>query len=127
MSRKKKILIIDDDIVNLEIVAELLEDEYEIQTLESGEKALETIREIYPDLIILDIMMPGANGYEICKEIKADDQLKDITVLLISAKAMLKETKLGFEAGADDYITKPFEHTELQERIKSHLNIGTQM
>lgn len=125
MARKKRILIVDDDIVNLEIVAELLEDEYEIQTLESGEKALETIRETYPDLVILDIMMPGANGYEICKKIKADEQLKNITVFLISAKAMLKETKLGFEAGADDYITKPFEHIALQERIKSHLNSGT--
>ncbi len=124
MTHKKKILIVDDDIVNLEIVAELLEDDYEIQTLESGERALETIRNICPDLIILDIMMPGANGYEICKQIKADEQLKKITVILISAKAMLKETRLGFEAGADDYITKPFEHAELQDRIKSHLNVG---
>lgn len=121
MENKPKIMIVDDDPTNIEIVTEILEDSYEIKSVFSGEEALEEIYSFKPDIVLLDIMMPGIDGYEVCKIIRADEQIKDITVLLVSAKAMAKEMKKGFEVGADDYITKPFEHDDLELQIAKHI------
>ncbi len=121
MENKPKIMIVDDDPTNIEIVTEILEDSYEIKSVFSGEEALEEIYSFKPDIVLLDIMMPEIDGYEVCKIIRADEQIKDITVLLVSAKAMAKEMKKGFEVGADDYITKPFEHDDLELQIAKHI------
>jgi CheY-like chemotaxis protein len=121
MENRPKIMIVDDDPTNIEIVTEILEDSYEIKSVYSGEEALEEIYSFKPDIVLLDIMMPGIDGYEVCKIIRADERIKDITVLLVSAKAMAKEMKKGFEVGADDYITKPFEHDDLELQIAKHV------
>ncbi|MBT4290394.1 MAG: response regulator [Deltaproteobacteria bacterium] len=121
MENRPKIMIVDDDPTNIEIVTEILEESYEIRPVYSGEEALEEIYSFKPDIVLLDIMMPGIDGYEVCKIIRADEQIKDITILLVSAKAMAKEMKRGFEVGADDYITKPFEHDDLALQIAKHV------
>lgn len=121
MENRPKIMIVDDDPTNIEIVTEILEDSYEIKSVYSGEEALEEIYSFKPDIVLLDIMMPGIDGYEVCKIIRADERIKDITILLVSAKAMAKEMKKGFEVGADDYITKPFEHDDLELQITKHI------
>ena len=86
-----------------------------------GEQALEKARAEHPDLIVLDIMMPKLDGYETCKMLKADASTKDIPVILLSAKGRNVDQKIGFEVGADDYITKPFSPRKLVERINAIL------
>lgn len=118
MSEKTKILVVDDDPMNLKFLIEILSDEYEIQAVLSGEEALNIVHDFMPDIILLDIMMPGIDGYEVCKKIRADKKLSKTKILLVSAKAMLNEKIMGYDVGADDYITKPFEHEELLAKIK---------
>jgi len=118
MATKTKILVVDDDPMNLKFLKEILSDEYNIKAALSGEEALEIIFDFMPEILLLDIMMPGIDGYEVCKKIKANEKLANIIILLVSAKAMLNEKLRGFEVGADDYITKPFEHEELLAKIK---------
>jgi len=117
MDRKPKILIVDDDQTNLRFLNEVLEDDYEIQSVSSGEAALKTIGSFIPNVILLDIMLPGISGYEVCSKIREDDSFSDTKIVLISAKAMEKEQKMGFESGGDAYITKPFDHLNLLEKL----------
>ncbi len=121
MADRAKIMIVDDDPTNVEIVTEILEDKYTVLSVFSGEEALEEIFKFRPDILLLDIMMPGIDGYEVCKIIRNDDEIRDTIILLVSAKAMAKEMKKGFEVGADDYITKPFEHEDLESQIEKHI------
>ena len=118
-----KILIADDDPMNLKFLKEILEDSYTIRTLSSGENVLKETYRFKPNIILLDIMMPGLTGYEVCEQIKADKSLSHIKILLVSAKAMLDEKLRGYDVGADDYITKPFEHEELLAKIKIFLRL----
>ena len=118
MAKKTKILIVDDDPMNLKFLKEILSDEYNIKAALSGEEALEIIFDFMPEILLLDIMMPGVDGYEVCKKVRASEKLANIKILLVSAKAMLNEKLMGYEVGADDYITKPFEHEELLAKIK---------
>ena len=118
MANKTKILVVDDDPMNVKFLKEILSDEYNIIAALSGEEALEIIFDFMPEILLLDIMMPGIDGYEVCKKIRANEKLANIKILLVSAKAMLNEKLMGYEVGADDYITKPFEHEELLAKIK---------
>lgn len=121
MNDNPKILVVDDDLTNLKFLAEILESDYNLLSVSSGEEALEAIHEFDPDLILLDIMLPGISGYEVCRKIRKDETLSTKKVVLISAKAMVNERQKGYEVGADDYITKPFDHEELIDKIKSIL------
>jgi two-component system alkaline phosphatase synthesis response regulator PhoP len=119
---KGKILVVDDEIYIVHILDFSLGMEgYEVVTALDGEQALEKARSEHPDLIVLDIMMPKLDGYETCKMLKADPATKDIPVILLSAKGRNVDQKVGFEVGADDYITKPFSPRKLVERINSIL------
>ena len=123
---KGKILVVDDEIYIVHILDFSLGMEgYEVLTALDGEQALEKARTEHPDLIVLDIMMPKLDGYETCKMLKADDRTKDIPVILLSAKGRNVDQKIGFEVGADDYITKPFSPRKLVERINAILGQGT--
>lgn len=123
---KGKILVVDDEIYIVHILDFSLGMEgYEVLTALDGEQALEKARAEHPDLIVLDIMMPKLDGYETCKMLKADDRTKDIPVILLSAKGRNVDQKVGFEVGADDYITKPFSPRKLVERINAILGQGT--
>jgi two-component system alkaline phosphatase synthesis response regulator PhoP len=119
---KGKILVVDDEIYIVHILDFSLGMEgYEVLTALDGEQALERARAEHPDLIVLDIMMPKLDGYETCKLLKADPETKDIPVILLSAKGRNVDQKVGFEVGANDYITKPFSPRKLVERINALL------
>jgi len=117
---------VDDEIYIVHILDFSLGMEgYEVLTALDGEQALEKARAEKPDLIVLDIMMPKLDGYETCKRLKADPEVKDVPVILLSAKGRNVDQKVGFEVGADDYITKPFSPRKLVERINAILGHGT--
>ena len=119
---KGKILVVDDEIYIVHILDFSLGMEgFEVLTALDGEQALEKARAEHPDLIVLDIMMPKLDGYETCKMLKAEASTKDIPVILLSAKGRNVDQKIGFEVGADDYITKPFSPRKLVERINAIL------
>ncbi len=115
-----KILIVDDEPINVKLIEEILEYEQDFQykSAVNGIEALEMLDKYHPDIIILDIMMPGMNGYEVCKKIKQDKNHRFAKVLMVSGKAMIEERLEGYEAGADDYITKPFVDDELLAKLK---------
>jgi len=123
MTRRDKILIVDDDPFNISILRELLEGSYEVYVASAGDEALDVACRCRPDLVLLDIMMPGMSGYDACRKLRENEDLKYCKVVLVSAKAMLSERLKGYEAGADDYVTKPFDHDELLAKVKVFLRL----
>jgi CheY-like chemotaxis protein len=118
---KGRILVVDDEIYIVHILDFSLGMEgYEVLTALDGEQALEKARTEKPDLIVLDIMMPKLDGYETCKRLKADPETKDLPVILLSAKGRNVDQKVGFEVGADDYITKPFSPAQAGRAHQRH-------
>lgn len=123
IKQKQKILIVDDDPLNVEIVEEILGDQYEFKSAVSGDEALAEISDFMPDIVLLDIMMPGMDGYEVCRRIRSNEKLALIKIILVSAKQMLRDRLDGYRAGADDYMTKPFDPEELMAKIKVFLRL----
>jgi two-component system, sensor histidine kinase and response regulator len=123
MNRKYRILIVDDDKSIVRLLLEVLGDEYEIETAFSGEEGLKIVNVFNPDIILLDIMMPGINGYEVCRIIRKDPRLAFIKILLLSARSSLEERLEGYRAGANDYLTKPYDSSELQAKIQTFLQL----
>ena len=121
MQARKRVLAVDDSELNLEIIREALGDEYNLKTAKTGEKALEVAVDFRPDIILLDIMMPGMDGYEVCRQLREHHILKNKKIIMLSARAMNSEQLEGYRAGADDYITKPFEADELLDKVHVHL------
>lgn len=114
-----RILVVDDDRNNLKMVAFLLSEEgYEVITAENGRIALDMIDTKHPDLVILDVMMPQMDGLEVCRRVR---QAMDIPIIILSAKGETADKVLGLELGADDYLPKPFEPSELLARVKAVL------
>jgi PAS domain S-box-containing protein len=126
MNHQKKdiILIVDDQPINLKILLSFLqEQDFELRVLQSGVQALALLRETVPDIILLDVMMPGLNGFETCRKIKADERLVDIPIIFMTALDTVEDKVTGFKAGGVDYITKPFQQTEVLIRINTHINL----
>lgn len=119
---KEKILIVDDEENILELLKFNLKNAgYDIYTANNGEDALKSAKENKPDLLLLDLMIPGIDGLDVCKEIKRDKELKDTSIIMVTAKSEELDKILGLELGADDYITKPFSIRELSARVKAVL------
>lgn len=119
MSTQQRVLIVDDEPRNQRIITETLYDGcMDLKCVSSGEEALSVMEEFRPDLVLLDIMMPGIDGYEVCKKIRANPKLSLTKVVLVSGKAMIEERLKGYEVGADDYMTKPFVPEELLAKAK---------
>jgi len=118
MPALNKILIVDDVQTNVLLLKKILKDDYCLDFAYSGEEALEKLEDFRPDMILLDIMMPGMDGYEVCKRIRQEKKYSYIKVILVSAKASVQERLEGYEAGADDYITKPFVKQELEAKVR---------
>jgi len=118
----KKLLIVEDNPVNLDIFNEIFEDGFNIKMVMDGIQALDIVESYMPDMIILDVMMPNMDGYEVCKKIRSNPKLSNIKVIMVTARAMESERQKGMDAGADEYITKPFDEDELLERINSYFN-----
>lgn len=120
------ILIVDDTPDNIHILLNLLED-FDNKVADNGKKALEiAFSETPPDLILLDIMMPEMDGYEVCCRLREDDRTKAIPVIFLTSKSLQDDIVRGFEVGGQDYITKPFDARELMERVKTQLELKTQ-
>jgi len=118
----KKILIADDNENIRDALTYLLEDEgYELLLAKDGADTLRKVRERKPDILFLDIMMPEINGYDVCRTIKNDPDLKSIYVIMLTAKGQVAEQERGKEVGADEYIVKPFSPMEILTRVKSLL------
>ena len=118
------ILVVDDTKENLKILVKALGNVgYRVRPALSGVVALEAAKKEPPDLILLDIMMPGMDGYQVCKALKKDPLLKDIPVIFISAMDQLADKIKGFEVGGVDYVSKPFQTEEVLARVRTHLTL----
>jgi len=119
--RKKKILIIEDDL-DIRIMMEyILREDYDLVLCEDGRSGIDKAVEERPDLILLDIYMPGISGLEVCKAVRNNSEISSTPVILLTAGALKEEVSEGYAIGADDYIFKPFEPGELIERIEKLL------
>jgi signal transduction histidine kinase len=124
MASKNKIYIVDDDEHTINILNYVLQAKgYEIRSSQTGAEALEDIAKYCPDLILLDIIMPGMDGYEVCAHLKQDENLADIPVIFITANNDTSELVKGFNAGAVDFITKPVNRAELLARVQTHIEL----
>ncbi|MBN2457639.1 response regulator [Candidatus Woesearchaeota archaeon] len=121
---KKRILVVDDDQNIVELVRLTLGDEYDYIEANSGIEAIKKAKESKPDLILLDIMMPGMDGYEVCQKLRTDPETKEILIAMLSAKKEDHDILEGIDVGAIAYITKPFNATELVEKVEELLEIG---
>ncbi|MEQ9365442.1 MAG: hybrid sensor histidine kinase/response regulator [Leptospirales bacterium] len=118
------VLIVDDQVNNLKVLGTILRDEdYEIYAARDGAEALQTASLARPDLILLDIMMPELDGYEVCRRLKADPLTAEIPVIFLTARGESEDLVAGFDAGAVDYIRKPFQQAELLARVRLHLEL----
>ncbi|RPJ10066.1 MAG: response regulator [Deltaproteobacteria bacterium] len=114
----KKVLICDDEPYIIESLSYLVKREgYEVISAEDGEEGLSKAKEIHPDLIFLDVMMPKKSGFEVCHELKRDERTRDIYVIILTARGEEGDEKRGKEAEADEYITKPFSPRKLSARM----------
>lgn len=117
-----KLLVIEDDQVLAGLLQLMMEREgFIVASALDGAEGLKKAKEESPDLVILDIMMPGMDGYEVCRHLRADPQTAHLPILMLTARERPRDRNAGFEAGADDYLTKPFVLSELVSRIKSLL------
>jgi diguanylate cyclase (GGDEF)-like protein len=118
-----KILIVDDEPAIVELLEEHLQSEgYDTEHAFSGEEALVVLEKSTPDLVILDLMLPGMDGYEVCRLMQADSRLNHIPVIMLTARSAVPNRVLGFQRGADDYIVKPFDPDELSVRVRAQLH-----
>jgi len=118
----KKILIVDDEQDIVESLKFVLEtSDYTCYTADNGEDGLRLAKELIPDLIILDVMMPKINGYKISRLLKYDNKYKNIPILMVTARTQEEDKLIGEETGADEYITKPFELDEVVKKVEEYL------
>jgi C4-dicarboxylate-specific signal transduction histidine kinase len=120
---KQKVLIVDDEPKNQRIILETLDDQFETQVAASGDEAWRLLETFAADLVLLDIMMPGMDGYELCQKIKAEPRLRLTKIILVSGKAMIDERLKGYAVGANDYLTKPFIPEELMAKTQVFLRL----
>jgi len=118
MKSSTRILIVDDDERNRRILYEILGDDFILEDAEDGESALDILPVFMPDIILLDIMMPGIDGYEVCRRIRDSAQFKNVKIILVSGKSLTEERLEGYSAGADDFVSKPFDMDEIVAKLK---------
>ena len=116
-----RILIVDDTAANVDILVAALRDDYKLSVALSGESALQSIERNRPDLVLLDILMPGIDGFEVCKRLRASPQTRELPIMFLSSLEQAQDKARGFELGGNDYVTKPFELLEVKARVRSLL------
>ncbi len=121
--KKNRMLIVDDDQTNILILEEILGRQFEFKSVSSGTEALDAAMVFKPDIILLDIMMPGQDGYEICRKLREMEELSFTKIILLSAKSMLNDRLRGYQAGADDFIIKPFDSEELLAKVRVFIRL----
>lgn len=120
---KSTILIVDDEPANLRVLKNILQDHYRLMFARSGQEALALVQREPPSLILLDIMMPGLSGFDVCRSLKQDESTRSIPVIFVSALSEEFDEATGFDIGAVDYITKPVSATLVRARVKTHLSL----
>ena len=124
--QKQTVLVVDDEPPNIQALGSLLKDEYRIQVANSGEKALAIVQDEtqpLPDLILLDIQMPGIDGYEVCRTLKEDPKTEGIVVIFVTARDATSDEEYGLKLGAVDYISKPISSAIVRARVDTHMNL----
>jgi len=121
---KKLVLVVDDNNENRKVISNILfNNGFEVGIAKDGFKALEFVKKEKPDIILLDIMMPGMDGYEVCETLKSNINTKHIPIIFLTAKTSTEDLVRGFDVGGVDYIQKPFKSRELIARVKTHIEI----
>lgn len=123
MTRRPVVLVVDDEVSNIEILSAVLEDDYDVCFATSAEEVYDLLRTVMPDLVLLDVLMPGTNGYEVCKRIKRNSLLADIPIIFTTALGDEGAELEGLALGAIDYITKPISPSIVQARVRNHLEM----
>lgn len=123
MNERAVVLIVDDEISNIEIMNAVLEDDCEICFATSGEQAIEVARSVLPDLVLLDVLMPGIDGYEVCRTLKRDRLLADVPVIFTTGLGDQDAEAKGLSLGAIDYVTKPIQPMVLRARVRNHIEL----
>jgi len=123
MLKKNRVLIVDDSPSVIKILSETLRDEYRVSAVTSGQEAIEVVKASPPDLILLDIQMPGMSGYEVCRTLKADPLTRNIPILFVTIMNQTEDETLGLELGAVDYIVKPISPPIVKARVRNHLRL----
>jgi putative two-component system response regulator len=118
---ENRIMLVDDAVYNLDIAVETLGELYDLVVVKDGATAIKIAEKEQPDLILLDIVMPGTNGYEVCRQLKNEKKTEHIPIIFLTSMSNSESKKNGFNMGAVDYITKPFEVEELKARVKNHI------
>ena len=120
------VLVVDDTVENIDILTGVLKDEYNVKAATNGNAALKIAEKTLPDIILLDVMMPEMNGYEVCSRLKENPITKKIPVIFVTAKDQEGDEVMGFSVGAVDYITKPISPSIVKARIKTHIALADQ-
>ena len=118
---ESRVLIVDDAKMNIDILVQALRDEYVLSVALDGAAALRSVEKNPPDLVLLDIVMPGLDGYEVCRQLRAQESTRELPIMFLSALEDIKDKTRGFEVGGNDYLTKPFEVLEVKARVRSLL------
>lgn len=121
--KRWRILVVDDEPNNLQLMMQILNDHYQLAFAANGSKALEVARKLETDLILLDIMMPDMDGYEVCRKLKAEEKTRHIPVIFITARDDIEDETKGLELGAIDYIAKPISPSIVKARVKNHIEL----
>ncbi len=121
MKAMKKLLAVDDNPDNIAIIEELFQEKYDLRTASRGEEALTIALDFQPDIILLDIMMPGMDGYEVCRQLREYPSLAETKIIMVTAKGALEDRVKGYEVGANDFITKPFAEENILESVEFFL------
>jgi len=128
MDKKPRILIVDDERFNIKTLTEFLHEDYKIMAAKTGEQALKAVQgEILPDLILLDIMMPGMDGYEVCERLKGTERTKNIPVIFVTAITEIEDAARWFQSGAVDFIHKPLNPVITKARVDLHIKLHKTM
>ena len=125
-TQKQSILVVDDITENIDVLKGILVDKYKILAATNGHLALKIVEKHHPDLILLDVMMPEMDGYDVCRRLKSNPDTADIPVIFVTARTEIDDEQLGFDVGAVDYLTKPVHQAVVTARVKTHLTLADQ-
>jgi CheY-like chemotaxis protein len=126
VSHMKKVLIVDDNQTNLRILEEVLAGDYRLQFANNGVEALRMASDFQPSIVLLDVMMPKMDGLTVCRRLRQLPGLRDSVIIMMSAKAMPSEQAAGIDAGANAYLTKPFDEVELVALLRAHVSSSSE-
>lgn len=121
--KRAKVLIVDDEQLNIELIEAMLSPQYDVIAAYNGKEALKKVNQVHPDIVLLDILMPGISGYEVCRRLKENKETSIIPVVMITALKEKEEKIKAIEVGADDFLTKPVDKTEVVARVKSLIRV----